>query len=130
MEKKKKIIIAVVAAVLAIGVIVLIAINVNKKTGPKRLELTFSSNSGTPYSWKYEIEDTSIVQCTDRQSKELNPGADGGEVRIHYFFKGLKEGTTTIIFKYVNSIDENVEKEEKYIVVVDRDNNIHGKIAE
>ena len=46
-----------------------------------------------------------------------------GNIDINYVFKGLKEGKTTIIFKYV-SLDGEVVKEEKQTVKVDKNKNI------
>ena len=92
----------------------------------KELELTYKTNGGVPYKWEYKIEDESIVEfvktkdITSEEDKKL----DGGPVYINYIFKGLKEGKTTIIFKYINITDNSIEKEEKVEVKVDKYKNI------
>ena len=45
-------------------------------------------------------------------------------VYINYIFRGLKEGKTTITFKYINVIDDSIEKEDKVRVKVDKHKNI------
>ena len=96
------------------------------QSGYKELELTYKTNGGVPYKWEYKIEDESIVQfvktkdITSVEDKKL----DGGPVYINYIFKGVKEGKTTITFKYINIIDGSVEQEEKITVKVDKNKNI------
>jgi predicted secreted protein len=48
----------------------------------------------------------------------------GATISTNYVFKGVKEGKTTITFKYVNIISNAVEKEEKVTVKVDKHKNI------
>ena len=95
-------------------------------TGSKELELTYKTNGGVPYKWEYKIEDESIVEFV--KTKEVKSESDkeltGGPVYINYIFKGLKEGKTTIIFKYINITDKSIEKEEKVEVKVDKYKNI------
>lgn len=117
---------------IGIGIIFLAALFVVLKivipstTGSKELELTYKTNGGVPYKWEYKIEDESIVEfvktkdVTSESDKELT----GGPVYINYIFKGLKEGKTTIIFKYINITDNSIEKEEKVEVKVDKYKNI------
>lgn len=118
--------------IIGIGIIfftvlfVVLKIVIPSMTGSKELELTYKTNGGVPYKWEYKIEDESIVEfvktkdVTSESDKELT----GGPVYINYIFKGLKEGKTTIIFKYINIIDNSIEKEEKVEVKVDKYKNI------
>jgi predicted secreted protein len=105
---------------------VVLKIVIPSMTGSKELELTYKTNGGVPYKWEYKIEDESIVEfvktkdITSESDKELT----GGPVYINYIFKGLKEGKTTIIFKYINITDNSIEKEEKVEVKVDKYKNI------
>lgn len=105
---------------------VVLKIVIPSMTGSKELELTYKTNGGVPYKWEYKIEDESIVEfvktkdVTSESDKELT----GGPVYINYIFKGLKEGKTTIIFKYINITDNSIEKEEKVEVKVDKYKNI------
>ncbi len=105
---------------------VVLKIVIPSTTGSKELELTYKTNGGVPYKWEYKIEDESIVEfvktkdVTSESDKELT----GGPVYINYIFKGLKEGKTTIIFKYINITDNSIEKEEKVEVKVDKYKNI------
>ena len=105
---------------------VIIKIIIPNESGSKELELTYKTNGGVPYKWEYKIEDESIVKfvgtkdITSEKDKELA----GGPVYINYIFKGLKKGKTTITFKYVNIIDNSIDKEEKVTVKVDNNKNI------
>ena len=105
---------------------VIIKIIIPETSGSKELELTYKSNGGVPYKWEYKIKDESIVEfvgtkdITSKKDKELN----GGPVYTNYIFRGLKEGKTTITFKYVNFVDGTVDKEETVTVKVDKNKNI------
>ena len=105
---------------------VVLKIVIPSMTGSKELELTYKTNGGVPYKWEYRIEDESIVEFV--KTKEVKSESDkeltGGPVYINYIFKGLKEGKTTIIFKYINITDNSIEKEEKVEVKVDKYKNI------
>ena len=121
----KKVMIGIGIVFLA-ALFVVLKIVIPSTTGSKELELTYKTNGGVPYKWEYEIEDASIVEfvktkdVTSESDKELT----GGPVYINYIFKGLKEGKTTIIFKYINITDNSIEKEEKVEVKVDKYKNI------
>ena len=85
-------------------------------------EIVLTTNGGLPREWKYSIKDNSIVTFSKIFDLEKRPGTAGGEIYQHYFLKGLKEGTTTIKFEYVNTIgDKDVVKEENYTITVDKD---------
>ena len=90
----------------------------------KNLELTYNTNGGVPYEWRYEIKDKNIVKFVKKYTINEEKNVDGGRIDINYVFKGLKKGKTTITFKYVNTIDGKVKKEEKVIVKVDNHKNI------
>ena len=90
----------------------------------KTLELTYNTNGGVPYEWKYEIEDKNIVEFVKSYEIENNNNMVGAPISTNYVFKGLKKGTTTITFKYVNIIDGTIEKEEKLNIKVDKNKNI------
>ena len=121
----KKIMIGIGIIFLAVLFVVL-KIVIPNTTGSKELELTYKTNGGVPYKWEYKIENESIVEFVktkDITSEEEKKQA-GGPVYINYIFKGLKEGQTTITFKYVNITDNSVQKEEKVTVKVDKYKNI------
>lgn len=120
---KKRII--VLGCLFLVGVVIGFAVGLLSDEGSKELELTYSTNGGVPYEWEYEIADESIVKFV--KNKNINKETElveGGRVDINYVFKGLKEGKTTITFKYVNIIDGTIDKEEKNTVRVDRNKNI------
>ena len=71
-------------------------------SGSKELELTYHTNSGVPYEWRYEIEDKSIAKFVKKYTLSEEKNVDGGKIDINYVFKGLKKGKTNITFKYVN----------------------------
>jgi len=93
-------------------------------SGSKELELTYHTNSGVPYEWRYEIEDKSIAKFVKKYTLNEEKNVDSGKIDINYVFKGLKKGKTNITFKYVNVINGEVKKEEKITVKVDNHKNI------
>lgn len=121
----KKVMIGVGIILLAVLFIIL-RIVIPSTLGSKELELTYKTNGGVPYKWEYKVEDESIVKfvktkdITSNEDKKL----DGGPVYTNYIFKGLKQGKTTITFKYINIVDGSIDKEEKITVKVDKYKNI------
>jgi predicted secreted protein len=113
--------------VILIVIILIVTYFVIKNNFPKNLELIYKSNGGVPFRWEIEINDESIVTLADSYVvKNENTGAKvGAPIYTKYVFKGLKEGMTTIIFRYVSITDERIDKEEKYNVKVDANNNIY-----
>ena len=113
--------IGVVLVILVIIKIVLMNVNMNNI-----LELTYQTNGGVPYEWKYEIEDNSIVEFVE--SKVINDqnknGVVGAPITTAYVFRGLKEGQTKIIFRYVSLINGECVKEVINNVKVDKDKKI------
>ena len=110
-----------VAVVLVFGVAAL-----KGKESTKELKLTYKTNGGVPYKWEYEIEDETIVKLvkTENATPEEDKHLDGGPVYINYTFKGLKEGETTITFRYVSIVDNSIDKEERVNIKVDKNKNI------
>ena len=107
-------------------VFVILKIVIPSTTESKELELTYKTDGGVPYKWEYKIEDESVVEFVETKdvTSEEDKKLDGGPVYISYIFKGLKEGKTTITFKYVNITDNSIEKEDKVTVKVDKYKNI------
>ena len=122
MNKKLLIGLITITIVLIIAIIVVV---LNIKSN-KQLELTYDINAGIPFKWEVEVEDESIVKYVKNYviEDENKGGLVGGKISRNYVFRGLKKGTTTIVFKYVNFTDGRVEKEEKHRVKVDKDLNI------
>ena len=123
----KKVIIGISIGVIIIAVLfVIFKFIVPNVTGSKTIELTYKTNGGVPYKWEYQIEDESIAQFVE--AKDITPEQEkkmvGATISTNYVFKGVKEGKTTITFKYVNIISNVVEKEEKVTVKVDKHKNI------
>lgn len=127
MNKKVMVCISIILVVILLMILKVI---IPSFSGNKELELTYKSNGGVPYKWEYKIEDESIVKfvrtkdITSKEDKKL----DGGPVYTNYIFKGLKQGKTTITFKYTNIVDGSVDKEEKLTVKVDKYKNISLKL--
>lgn len=119
-----------ISIILVVTLLMVLKVIIPSISGNKELELTYKSNGGVPYKWEYKIEDESIVKfvrtkdITSKEDKKL----DGGPVYTNYIFKGLKQGKTTITFKYTNIVDGSVDKEEKLIVKVDKYKNISLKL--
>ena len=118
---KKYIIIIGILIVIVVGVILFFVL---KDNSSKTLELTYQTSKGIPFRWEYEIEDESIVKLERSFVDDENKRQKGGIVYNHYVFKGLKEGKTTIRFKYVEFTKDRVEREEVVNVKVDKFKNI------
>lgn len=119
-----------ISIILVVTLLMVLKVIIPSISGNKELELTYKSNGGVPYKWEYKIEDESIVKFVrtkDITSKE-NKKLDGGPVYTNYIFKGLKQGKTTITFKYTDIVDGSVDKEEKLTVNVDKYKNISLKL--
>ena len=112
---------------------IIIILIITKKRTPKELEipklksnqasLTYKISAGIPFKWEHEIEDESILKFVNSYViKDENTGGKvGAPVYTKYIFEGLKEGTTTLTFKYVNFADNYLSSEEKYNVTVDKE---------
>ena len=118
----KVVIIVIVLILVGGGIVFLIRSKSNRiNTNPNELELTYEINAGIPFKWQYVIEDESIVEFVKSYVvRDDNKGSIvGASVYTNYVFRGLKEGTTTITFQYVNFTDNKVHKVKKHVVRVD-----------
>lgn len=90
-----------------------------------KVELVYKINAGIPFKWVYEIEDESIVKFEESYQirNDNNDGRSGGAIETKYVFKGIKEGTTTITFKYISIDSKEVYEVYKHVVKVDAYNN-------
>ena len=118
--------ILIILGIIILLIIVVVVIIINKDNDGKRIELTYKSNCGVPFKWEYTIEDPTIVEFVKSyELKNENKGAIvGAPIYTNYVFKGLKEGTTKVIFKYVSITDGHVAKEEVNTMQVDKNKNI------
>ena len=118
--------ILIILGIIILLIIVVVVILINKDNDGKRIELTYKSNGGVPFKWEYTIEDPTIVEFVKSyELKNENKGAIvGAPIYTNYVFKGLKEGTTKVIFKYVSITDGHVAKEEVNTMQVDKNKNI------
>lgn len=100
--------------------------NINTNNNSKELELTYKTNGGVPYKWEYEIENKDIVEFVKSYEVENKnkDGIVGASISTNYVFKGIKEGTTTITFKYVSIVDGSIDQKETHNVKVDNNQNI------
>ena len=119
----KVVIIVIVLILVGGGIVFLIRSKSNRiNTNPNELELTYEINAGIPFKWQYIIEDESIIEFVKSYvvRDDNKGGIVGASVYTNYVFRGLKEGTTTITFQYVNFTDNNrVHKTRKHVVRVD-----------
>ena len=115
---KNKIVIALLLSFVFIGLV-----GCGKKKDSFH-EIVLMTNGGVPYKWEYEIKNKSIVSFDHMNSVNQNPGAEGGRVEEHYYFKALKSGSTTIKFTYRDFRDGTIQKEKEYNVVVDNELNM------
>lgn len=119
MKHKKYIICSIIALLILIIGLMVIACS-RKKEFDDRAVIELSTNGGVPYSWEYTIEDENIVKLDDKDSKEKNSTTAGGPVKLMYYFKGIKEGNTTITFNYKNITNDTIDETKVYSVIVDK----------
>ena len=122
---KKLIISLILFIIIVCGLVIFLEVH-KGKSGSKTLELTYKTSAGVPYEWTYEIKDKSIVTLDEsfKETVDYDKNIKGGPVYVHYVFKGLKKGVTTITFKYVSIVDNEISKEETVKVKVDKYKNI------
>ena len=130
MNKVVMIIISVVV-LLGVGLLVYKLVSKDKpedpkQKNPKELEIMKDISAGIPYKWEVEIEDKEIVEYVKSYvvQDDNTDGKVGAKIYTNYVFKGLKEGSTNIVFKFVNFTNNIVDSEDKYPVHVDKDLNI------
>lgn len=109
----KKIILSVVALLLALGIMVYYYLDKEKAT------IAVQTNGGVPYEWQYELSKDDIISVKET-SKEHNKNVAGGVVDIKYIITPLKEGTTMMELKYINITDNSIDKMKKYRIKVDK----------
>ena len=121
-----KIFVGIIVTIVLCGLIIFLKFVVFDNNSSKELKLTYKINAGIPFRWEYEIEDESVVQFVKSYvvKDENKGGIVGAPVYTAYIFRGLKEGETTINFKYVNFTEGEVTGVEKHKVKVDKDKNI------
>ena len=97
-----------------------------KKLSKKRIILTYKISGGIPFKWEFEIKDKDIVTFVKSHQikKRFKKNLCGGPIYTNYVFEGLKEGKTTITFKYIDINDNKVVNKEITNVLVDNKNNI------
>ena len=119
---KKTMVNILVILIIVIGLVAFFFIFQNTKKESKNLELKFDTNAGVPYKWTIAIDNTEVVDLLEEKTEESNDGEMvGGPVKVIYILKGLKEGETTVTFRYVDIRDESIAKEEIVKVKVDKD---------
>lgn len=113
---------------LIIGIIIIIiTIIIVLIKEKKYLKLIYKINAGIPYEWQFEIEDENIVEFVKKKviKNDNKNGKCGGSIYTKYIFKGIKPGTTKIIFKFICiSRDNTIENQKITNVKVDEKNNI------
>ena len=111
---------AVVLGIVAIVVVIMSIIKMSQ-TAPGSVKITLETNGGVPYKWSYEIDDDSVIEYVGVESKDLDPGMDGGAVEETYSFKALKTGETDVVFEYkdITEDDGDVMETKVYHVTVD-----------
>ena len=71
---------------------------------PNCVDLYFPSNPTTGYSWEFSVADSDVLEVRDQyfaDSGDLGMTGAGG---THWFhFNGLREGTTSVTFRYVRA---------------------------
>lgn len=112
--------------VILIIILIIFFIAIYRKN--KYLVIKYDITQGIPYKMDFEIEDESIVKFEkfSIKNKNKNKRIKGGKITKKYFFKGLKEGKTTIKFQYIYLDNNRVEHEYNHYIIVDK----HKRIKE
>ena len=130
MENKKptKGIAIIGAIILGVVAIIVLVMSIIKSTqvAPGAIRITLDAGGNVAYQWSYTIDDDSVVEYAGVETKELEPGTDGGDKEVTYSFRALKKGETDVVFEYADSTEEDGEiiDEKRYHIVVDDQLNI------
>lgn len=90
-----------------------------------KVEFGFFSNPSTGYTWVIELDGDSVEKTDERFVSRDTPGMAGAGGTQYYTFTAVKEGVTTITFKYLRTWEEEEPIETHIAVVrVDGDMNI------
>ena len=111
---KKLVLIIISIVIVLIGVVLVIL----KLTSSNTIEITRTESQGVPYNWECEIEDSTIVEYVKKYDLDKNKKTKGGSHRINYVFKGIKKGTTKVIFKKVDYYSGEIVSEEEITLKV------------
>ena len=116
--------------IVVIGGVIILILGIVTKSNKKDFELTYKISAGIPFRWEVDIADKSIVQFVNSYvvRNENVGGMVGAPIYTNYVFRGLRQGKTDIIFKFVNFTNNEVSREERYKVLVD--NNLKIVILE
>jgi predicted secreted protein len=96
------------------------------KKGLKK-DIVLLGNDDNYYNWIYSIEDKSIVSIVDEKyyGEESNDEVNGLGGEYIFALQGLREGKTTIKFRFAKSWEEEEELYNYYVdVLVDSDLNV------
>lgn len=98
-------------------------VTAEEEKAPQAAELSFSSFDGGGLEYTVEIEDASIVACTERRDYgNRNELEEGSPYRAIFTFTGLKAGSTTVKVYGRSPIIEN--KDAVYTAIVDEALNV------
>ena len=116
--------------IVVIGGVIILILGIVTKSNKKDFELTYKISAGIPFRWEVDIADKSIVQFVNSYvvRNENVGGMVGAPIYTNYVFRGLRQGKTDIIFKFVNFTNNEVSREERYTVLVD--NNLKINLLE
>ena len=121
MKKEMKIVLfSVLAVIIVVLGIVFFMVGKGKKSSSEEFQIKMNTNGGVPYVWKYEISNDN-VEFVEKKSKNMAPDSAGGPVEEYYIFKAKKAGESTITFKYQSVVNDKIDKEYVYKVVIDKD---------
>jgi|GEM_PF-2866344 len=82
-----------------------------------KVEFSFFSNPSTGYSWEIELDGDSVEKTGENFVSNDHGGMAGAGGTVTYTFTAVKEGVTTITFRYLRPW-ENEEPINTYIAVV------------
>jgi predicted secreted protein len=100
------------------------------QTAPGSVKITLETNGGVPYKWSYEIDDDSVIEYVGVESKDLDPGMDGGAVEETYSFKALKTGETDVVFEYKDITEDGGDAIETKVYHVTVDDKLDISVEE
>lgn len=99
-------------------------INLNNNT--KELKINLYSNSSTGYEWTYKVSNEDIIKISKSYKTNCPSDVSGCGGENVYTIKPLKEGKTTITFKYARSWEQSeYDLDAIYEIEVDKDLNIN-----
>lgn len=125
---KSKITVAIAITLILAGITLTLNKVVKNITKPNPNTILLETHANEVSEWQYKIGDKTIIKLDKKKrSGDIEGQTQEGLIKEKYIFKGLKKGTTTIKFTFINTKNNSYGEVKKYRVLVDNNLNVYIK---